>query len=122
MSRPDFVGGSSTLANYRVTRQYLNRAAFALVPVSSVTNATLRAGTQNPSEVLGPGQFSVNASIGKTFTIHERVRLELRGDWLNAFNHVNYNGPTTSISSPIFGSLTSDAGPRTGQINARVSF
>jgi len=121
-SRPDFVGGDSTLPNYGVTRLFLNRAAFALVPVSPVTGATLRAGTQNPSEVFGPGQFTVNASLGKTFSIRDKVRLEIRGDWLNAFNHVNYNSPTTSISSPIFGALTSDVGPRTGQLNARVTF
>jgi hypothetical protein len=110
------------LPNYRTTRLFLNKAAFALVPVSPVTNATLRAGTQNPSEVLGPGNITVNASLGKTFSITERIRLEVRGDWLNAFNHVNYSSPTTSISSPIFGALTSDVGPRMGQLNARVQF
>jgi len=122
MSRPDYIGGNPTLANYHTTRQFLNKAVFALVPTSSVTSATLRAGTQNPSQVVGPGSVTVNASLGKTFSIRDRVRLELRGDWLNSFNHVNYNSPTLSISSPIFGSLTSDVGPRTGQVNARVTF
>ena len=121
-SRPDYIGGDPTLPNYDVTRKYLNRAVFALVPVSSVTNATLRAGTQNPSQVMGPGLFTVNSSLGKTFVFTEKIRLELRGDWLNSFNHVNYNSPTTAINSPIFGALTSDAGPRTGQISARVTF
>jgi hypothetical protein len=122
MSRPDYIGGDPRLPNYQTTRLFLNKAVFALVPTSPVTNATLRAGTQNPSQVAGPGAITVNVSLGKTFSIHERVRFEVRGDWLNAFNHVNYNNPTTSISSPIFGSLTSDAGPRTGQVNARVTF
>ncbi|HJT89453.1 MAG TPA: TonB-dependent receptor [Bryobacteraceae bacterium] len=121
-SRPDFAGGDPTLANYRTTRLFLNKAAFALVPTSPVTGATLRAGTENPSQVFGPGAYTVNVSLGKTFQIHERVKLELRGDWLNAFNHVNYSSPVTSISSPIFGAVTSDIGPRTGQINARLTF
>jgi hypothetical protein len=121
-SRPDYNGGDLYLDNYRVTRAFLSKAAFTPVPTSTVTNATLRAGTQNPSQVFGPAWVTVNTSLGKTFDINERVKLEVRADWLNAFNHVNYNNPTTSISSPIFGTLTSDAGPRTGQINARVKF
>ncbi len=121
-SRPDYVGGDPVRANYRLTRLYLNSASFAPVPTSPVTNAPLRAGTQNPSQVLGPGVFTVNASLEKTFRFTERIRLELRGDWLNAFNHVNYNSPVTVTNSPIFGALTSDAGPRTGQLNARVTF
>jgi hypothetical protein len=87
-----------------------------------VTNAPLRAGTQNPSQVLGPSFVTVNTSLGKTFSLTERIRLELRGEWLNAFNHVNYNSPVAAINSPIFGALTSDAGPRTGQINGHVTF
>ena len=121
-SRPDYVGGDPVLSSYRDTRSYLNKVVFTPVATSSVTNATLRAGTQNPSEVFGPGLFNVNASLGKTFAIKERVRLELRGEWLNAFNHVNYNGPTAAINSPIFGALTSDVGPRTGQLNTRLTF
>jgi hypothetical protein len=121
-SRPDYIGGDPSLSNYRTTHLFLNKAVFALVPTSPVTGATLRAGTQNPSEVFGPGAITVNASLGKTFTLHENIKLEMRGDWLNAFNHVNYNNPTTSISSPIFGVVTSDVGPRTGQVNARLTF
>jgi hypothetical protein len=50
------------------------------------------------------------------------MRLEIRGEALNAFNHVNYNNPNTSIVSPIFGVITTDLGPRTGQITARFTF
>jgi hypothetical protein len=121
-SRPDYIGGDPMLSNYRTTRLYLNKSVFALVPTSPATNAPLRAGTQNPSQVLGPGIWTVNTALGKTFSIGERVRLELRGEWLNAFNHVNYNAPTSAINSPIFGVITSDAGPRTGQLNARLTF
>jgi hypothetical protein len=121
-SRPDYIGGSPQYSDYRTTRMFLNKAVFALVPTSAVTNATLRAGTQNPSQVFGPNAVTVNVSLSKSFSISDRIKLEFRGDWLNAFNHVNYNNPTTSISSPIFGALTSDAGPRTGQINARLTF
>jgi hypothetical protein len=121
-SRPDFVGGDPVLPGYGTTRLYLNKAAFALVPTYPTTGATIRPGTENPSQVRGPGVLTVNTSLGKTFSLKERVRLEVRADWLNAFNHVNYNNPTAAINSPIFGALTADAGPRTGQIAARLTF
>jgi hypothetical protein len=121
-SRPDFVGGNPVLPGYGATRLYLNKAAFALVPTYPTTGATIRPGTENPSQVHGPGVLTVNTSLGKTFSLKERVRLEVRADWLNAFNHVNYNNPNATINSPIFGALTSDAGPRTGQIGARLTF
>jgi hypothetical protein len=121
-SRPDFVGGNPVLPGYGATRLYLNKAAFGLVPTYPTTGATIRPGTENPSQVHGPGVLTVNTSLGKTFSLRERVRLEMRADWLNAFNHVNYNNPNATINSPIFGALTSDAGPRTGQIGARLTF
>ncbi len=122
MSRPDFVGGNTVLSDYRDTLHYLDKAAFALVPTYPTTNATIRPGTQNPSQVRGPGAWTVNLSVVKTFTFTEAMRLEIRGDAFNLFNHVNYNNPNTTITSPIFGTLTGDAGPRTGQVGARFVF
>jgi hypothetical protein len=122
-SRPDFVGGDPVLANYGQTRHYLNPASFVAVPVYPTTNATIRPGTANPADVRGPGLIAVNASIGRKFNLyHEKVSLEIRSDWLNFLNHVNYNAPNLTFGSPTFGALTSDVGPRSGQMNARFSF
>jgi hypothetical protein len=122
MSRPDFVGGNTVLPDYQDTRAYLDKSAYALVPTYATTNATIRPGTQNPSQVHGPGNWTVNLSVAKTVTFTEAMRLEIRADAFNLFNHVNYNNPNTNITSPIFGTLTGDAGPRTGQVGARFVF
>jgi len=121
-SRPDLVGSSPVFENYRATLVYLNPTQFARVPTSSVTQATLRAGTANPGLVRGPGNWNVNASLGKVFTITEAVKLELRLDAFNAFNHVNYSNPNTNITSPDFGKILTTTGQRTAQIAARLSF
>lgn len=122
-SRPDFVGGNPVLPNYDHTRLYLNPASFVAVPVYAATNATIRPGTANPADVRGPGLIAVNASIGRKFNLyHEKVILEIRSDWLNVLNHVNYNAPNLTFGSPTFGALTSDVGPRSGQMAARLSF
>jgi hypothetical protein len=122
MSRPDFAGGDPVAPNYRTTLQYLNKASFTPVPTYPTTGATIRPGNQNPSQVRGPGNWTVNLSLVKTLSFTEAMRLEIRADAFNLFNHVNYNNPNATSTSPIFGTLTSDAGPRTGQLGARFVF
>jgi outer membrane receptor protein involved in Fe transport len=121
-SRPDYVGGNTVLSNWGDTLLYLNRTAFALVPTYPVTNATVRPGTANPSLVRGPGRWTADISLGKSFRLRESLRLQIRADAFNALNHVNYGGPTTSIASPDFGRITSAPGWRTGQVSARLTF
>ena len=121
-SRPDYVGPDPVLSNWHDTLLYLNRAAFALVPTSPTTTATLRPGTANPSLVIGPGRWTADISIGKVFRLAESASLQIRADAFNAFNHVNYANPVASTSSPDFGKLTSAPGWRNGQINARITF
>jgi hypothetical protein len=122
MSRPDYVGGNPVLENWGDTLLYLNRAAFAPVPTYPATNATIRPGTANPADVRGPGRWTADISLGKTFRIKESVSLQIRGDAFNAFNHVNYSNPQLRISSPDFGRITSASGWRTGQVGARLTF
>src|SRR5262249_33645200 len=111
-----YVGGNSVLSNWRDTLLYINRNAFALVPTSPITNATLRPGTANPSLIDGPGRWQADISLGKVFRLKESMNLQIRADAFNAFN------PVSSITSPDFGKLTSAPGWRTGQLNARLTF
>jgi hypothetical protein len=120
-SRPDLVG-DPLLDNYRDTLLYLDRAAFALVPTSPVTSATLRAGNANPGLVRGPGSWIVNASLVKGFRLTDQMRLDVRLDAFNALNHVNYSNPNTNITSPDFGRILGSGQPRTAQLGARLSF
>jgi hypothetical protein len=121
-SRPDLIGDSPVLDNYRDTLLYLDRSQFALVPTSPITNATLRPGTANPGLIRGPGNWTLNASLVKGFRLRNDARLDLRIDTFNALNHVNYNNPNTNITSPDFGKILGAASARTAQLGARFSF
>jgi hypothetical protein len=121
-SRPDLIGDHPVLENYRDTLLYLDRSQFGLVATSPVTQATLRPGTANPGQIRGPANWTVNLSLTKGFTVTRNVRLDVRMDAFNAFNHVNYNNPTTSIASPDFGRILGSGDARTAQIGARLSF
>ena len=121
-SRPDYIGGDAVLSNFRDTLQYLNKAAFAQVPISTVTQATIRPGNVKPDQFRGMANWTVDIALGKKFKITESKSLQIRADAFNALNHVNFNDPASDILSATFGRITSAASARTGQIGARFVF
>lgn len=50
------------------------------------------------SWIYRPSWYNVDVSVNKTIPIHESVRLTLKGEFLNAFNH-----PTFGFASGISG-------------------
>jgi len=118
--RPDLIDLSHAILNTGL--QYLNRAAFALVPISSVSGTTIRPGTLGQGVISGPGLWNLDASIAKVFSFRERLQLRFRMDMLNAFNHTNFMGVAGGIQSANFGSFTSTAGARRMQAGLRLTF
>jgi carboxypeptidase family protein len=49
--------------------------------------------------VIGPGYFDTDLSLHKNFPITESMKFQFRVDFLNVFNHPNYNAPGTSCGS-----------------------
>ncbi len=121
-SRPDYIGGEPTLGNARDTLQYLNKAAFARVPIGGASNSTLRPGNIGNGAVRGLGRWNMDFSLGKNLALTERFKIQIRGDMFNVFNHTNFAGVTTEIASGNFGRFTSTAGARIIQLNARLSW
>ncbi len=83
--------------------------------------------------VTGPMFTRFDMSAVKRFRITEKVNFELRGEFLNAFNNINFLGSTnlTNFSNQLFGQVTSafqdtsntqDPGGRLIQIVARLNF
>lgn len=68
-----------------------------------------------------------DASLFKTFVVREGVTFQLRGEFYNVFNQVNWGSPNTNITSTGssgFGVLAANQGndPRIGQVEARFNF
>jgi hypothetical protein len=84
------------------------------------------------AEVRTPLFFTTDLSLIKEFllsNVHEGVRMELRLEAQNAFNHPLFSiggpgGSTTTVGDPSFGVLTSMApvGPRQMQLALKISF
>lgn len=122
-SRPDLVDFDRAIFDdFRSTLQYLNPAAFAAVPKSAVSGATVRAGTYGNNALRGPALFSVDLSLAKNFELPRSLKLQVRTDLFNAFNRVNYTSVATNIEARNFGQITGAAGARAVQLNARLSF
>jgi hypothetical protein len=119
--RPDATGQEQILDGWQSSLKYLNKAAYAQIPISAV-GYPVRPGNLARNSVYGPGWWSVNLAIAKNTNITESVKFQLKCDMLNAFNHTNLTGIRNDIRRADFGYLTSTRGARVIQLSGRLSF
>jgi len=62
----------------------------------------------------GPRQTNVDFSIIKRFPIRESKNIELRAEFFNLFNHVNFANPVSNFNAVPSTSIN----PTTGQVTA----
>ena len=122
VNRPDYIGGNPINSDHRRTLQYLNRSAFALVPLVAASGATARAGTIGWGAVRALGAWNLDISLGKNFRLTEALGLQIRTDMFNLFNHINPANINTSINAGTFGQVRGTTGQRIVQLNARLSW
>jgi outer membrane receptor protein involved in Fe transport len=127
-SRPDVVPGVDLVFSDFRDRcdargcNYLNPAGFTRVPVSPITNATLRPGTYMLDMARGPSSFNLHTTVAKSFAIATGRRLQVRADVFNVLNRKNYNNPELRINNVDFGRITGASGSRTFQLGGRLTF
>jgi Carboxypeptidase regulatory-like domain len=76
-----------------------------------------------------PGLYLWDLGLTKNFKITEKVTFQLRGEFFNVFNHVNFDESTAagnfaklSTGKGNFGALTTALDPRIGQIGMKLIF
>jgi hypothetical protein len=75
------------------------------------------------SHIRRPGINNWDISVIKNMHLNEKVRLQFRGEFLNAFNHAMFGNPNTSPVSTAFGTITSENGyPRRIQLGLKMVF
>jgi len=84
-------------------------------------------GTLRRNSFRGPGLVNMDLSLSKTTALTERLKLEIRGDFFNLFNHAEFANPDTNPTSPTFGEILNTGVPgdpreRIIQLAARFSF
>ncbi len=93
INRPDYNGGQVYFDNYRETLQYLNRAAFTLVPLGTVSRAPERPGNVGNGAIRAPGSVNLDFSIGKSVPITETAKIQIRADMFNSLQSYESNRP-----------------------------
>jgi hypothetical protein len=141
--RPDRLGAATGSVAEPNRNVWLDRAAFTC-PGRAPGSATQfncgvgvrpgqdpapigRFGNSGVGIVEGPGTFTWNAGMRKSFAIAERVALKLEGSFTNLPNWTNLGDPNVNIADTNFGRITgiraSDfGGNRTGQVALRLEF
>ncbi len=110
--RPHYTGASLYSAPDGL---FLNPAAYA-APLPGQWGNTAR------NSITGPGTFSLNASLGRTFRVGDRLNADTRLDSSNVLNRVNYSAWNTTVNSAQFGVPASASAMRTMQLTLRVRF
>jgi hypothetical protein len=120
--RPDAIGDGTVAGSVRNLIEnhspIFNKAAF-LKPAQGRGYY----GNSARNILTNPGTMSWNMTAAKGFYLFsDRARFQLRGEFFNAFNHPNFNGPNTNITSSSFGLVTSVGNARTIQLTGRFDF
>jgi hypothetical protein len=72
-------------------------------------------------DLRSPHYTDVDLSVHKDFPIRERFRLQFRTDFINAFNHVQYNAPNMSLGATM-GQITGAQPPRNIQLALKLYY
>jgi len=69
----------------------------------------------------GPHYTNLDLGLAKNFSLTERFRLQFRTDFINAFNHVQYNAPNMGLGSGM-GQITTAQAPRNIQFALKLYY
>jgi hypothetical protein len=100
-----------------IGRQWFNNAGqFTNPAIGTFGNCSPQLG-----DLRSPHYSDIDLSVHKDFPITERFRLQFRTDFVNAFNHVQYNAPNMGLGAGM-GQITSAQPPRNIQLALKLYF
>jgi trimeric autotransporter adhesin len=111
-ARPEYTGLDLYAAP---PGRYLNPAAYILPIGDDFGNA-------GRDSITGPGQFSLIASMARTFRINDRFNTDLRFDSTNTLNHIVFGAWNVQYGSSQFGFPINPNGMRNVRVTLRLRF
>jgi hypothetical protein len=113
----DFYGNQCTtdLRSSNPSCRWLNSAAFGTPALGTI-------GTAGPAILLGPGSWTIDAGLTRTFNVREGQQVEFRAEATNVLNHTNFNNPNASVGNANFGRITTAGSPRIMQFALKYVF
>ncbi len=116
--RPDQVSGSVYL------RQTNTNTHLWVNPLAFKPNPTGTFGDAGRDTIEGPPYFDMDADVSRYFQMpwNEHQRLEVRFEFFNLGNNVDFENPTVGLNSAQFGEITSANNPRILQFALKYYF
>lgn len=114
--RADYLGGPVALpSDQRSADHWFKTAAF-------VTSPETRRGNSGMGIVTGPGLYTWDTSLRKSFRLTERFRVRFQADSTNLLNHANFRNLQAKISNKQYGQVTQCGPARNLQFGLKLMF
>ncbi len=117
--RADLIGDwhqdNSALSKNDWLNKFFNTAAFT-------SNKPGTFGNTGRNILRGPMRENLDFGMLKDFPLRERLRLQLRAEAFNIFNHANFGNPNGNASAANFGRITTATTPRIMQMALKLVF
>jgi hypothetical protein len=110
--RPDYTGAPL----------YSAPSGLSLNPAAYTAPLAGQWGNAGRDSIIGPSQFTLNASMGRTFRLNGRFNLDLRIDSTNLLNHATFTSWYTTVTSTQFGLPAAANAMRSMQTTLRLRF
>lgn len=122
-ARIDVLSNPVLSKGNRTFNRFFNTSVFQLPAQGTIGNAAR-------TLIRGPGINNFDISIFRDFPIHESVKMQIRSDMYNAFNHSQFSSVDTTAQfnpagqqvSPLFGQITGARAPRQIEMALRFYF
>jgi len=118
-NRPNLVGNPNH--GPRTPQEWFNVSAFQQLQPDPLGRFEVF-GDEGRNVVEGPGYFNWDFSAFKDIRVTESKEFQFRGELFNVLNHTNFRLPISDISSPNFGQIQQDVGPRVIQVALKFLF
>jgi hypothetical protein len=127
LDRPALVSGSmgDLYDSSGSKTQYLIPQAEALTRLRATTDVSDPFAQVPYNALRAPAVWTYDASLQKQIQLHGRVRLAIEVNVFNIFNRVNLSPPNATLSSVLFGTISSTVagfGPRQIQLGGKLTF
>jgi Carboxypeptidase regulatory-like domain len=115
--RPNMIADPELGDGDQSLTRWFNTVAFAPPPPFTFGNTP-----RTLSAPRGPGFASVDLSVTRDIAFSPTTSLQLRAEFFNLFNRVNFNQPNTNFLSGEFGQILSAGDPRRVQFGVKMYF
>ncbi len=116
-SRPNLLSNPNN--GPHTIQQWISPAAFQRLNLATQAG---QFGNEGRDVERGPAFTDVDASLARTFSLAERVRLQFRAEGFNIGNHANFGLPVADLNSPNFGQIFTAGSARLTQFALKLAF